>query len=202
MELLSVMLEDLRDGWLTSEDFLFAVNVEKSVYPQSVGPPPRPPPDIIFGEVDCLRLLGEDEVVRPRRGDSESLRLGFLVIVEDGLLGCLTGGGEAESLLKPLRESFQLWGFVEYPESRAKLLCHLLGLSSLDRDIDSRLVTGCCRGGGAELRREIEFWRDSPVGCCGACWRGTDSRRCGPESFLDGGVRPRVAWPRSFTSSL
>lgn len=111
MELRSVMLDDLRDTWLTSEDFLFAVNVEKSVYPQSVGPPR--PPDIIFGEVDCLRLLGEDEVVRPRLGDSESLRLGFLVTVEDGLLCCLTGGGEAESLLKPLRESFQLVGFVE-----------------------------------------------------------------------------------------
>lgn len=79
---------------------------------------PLPPflPDIP-GDDDCLRVSGEEEVVRPLRGregagvgdiDSESLRLGFLFSVADGLLCCL-GGGETESLADPpLRESFQL----------------------------------------------------------------------------------------------
>ena len=39
--------------------------------------------------VTCLRVSGDEDVVRPLRGlvgDSDSLRLGFLLSVDDGLL--------------------------------------------------------------------------------------------------------------------
>ena len=39
--------------------------------------------------ITCLRVSGDEDVVRPLRGlvgDSDSLRLGFLFSVDDGLL--------------------------------------------------------------------------------------------------------------------
>lgn len=80
--------------------------------------------------------------------------------------------------------------------SRTRLACHFVDRSSLERDIDSRRATDGWRG--AELRRDIEFWRVRPTGAEGCCGgtdgrRGTESLRLDVDSFLDGGVLPRVA---------
>lgn len=81
------------------------------MYPQSAELPLPPPFIPLIPGDDCLRVSGDEDVVRPLRGlvgDSDSLRLGFLFSVDDGLLCCL-GGGDTESLADPpLRESFQL----------------------------------------------------------------------------------------------